>query len=83
MTLHDEVKRVVVQHLDAGLSAADVGDQQPLADLGLDSMRSINLLLDLESTLGVVFPDEELTAANFHTLAAIESLVARLQKSMV
>lgn len=79
MILNDEVKRVVVQHLDDGLSPAEIGDLRPLAELGLDSMRSINLLLDLESALGVVFPDEELMPENFHTVAAIESLIGRLR----
>ncbi|HEY6362716.1 MAG TPA: phosphopantetheine-binding protein, partial [Vicinamibacterales bacterium] len=72
-------KRVVARHIDGPATAGEIVDHQPLADLGLDSMRSINLLLELETEFGVVFPDEELTGENFRTVAAIESLVGRLR----
>lgn len=42
-----------------------------LMDLGLDSMGSIQLLLELEETFGVTFPDEALTTEVF---ASPESL---------
>lgn len=59
------------------------GDAVPMDDdlgrLGLDSMASIDLLMDIESELGVQIPDEMMTVDTFstgnHLLAVIEKLV--------
>ena len=58
------------------------GDAVPmdedLGKLGLDSMASIDLLMDIESQLGVQIPDEMMTVDTFatgnHLLAVIEKL---------
>lgn len=61
------------------------GDQEVTAgtrlrDLGLDSMRAIELLFAVEDAFGVLIPDEKLTDATFETpgslWAAIEELRA-------
>lgn len=59
------------------------GDAVPMDEdlgrLGLDSMASIDLLMDIESQLGVQIPDEMMTVDTFatgnHLLAVIEKLV--------
>jgi len=52
---------------------------EDLGKLGLDSMASIDLLMDIESELGVQIPDEMMTADTFatgnHLLSVIEKLV--------
>jgi len=52
---------------------------EDLGRLGLDSMASIDLLMDIESQLGVQIPDEMMTVDTFatgnHLLAVIEKLV--------
>ncbi len=52
-----------------------------LRDLGLDSMREIELLFAIEDNYGVTLPDEMLTDATFATAgqlwAAITDLAAR------
>lgn len=56
----------------------DIGADSVLRDLGLDSMRAIELLFAIEDTYGVVMPDEYLNDVAFATAgslwAAIESL---------
>ncbi|GAB3986329.1 phosphopantetheine-binding protein [Plantactinospora veratri] len=46
-----------------------------LYDLGLDSMRSVQLLIALEETLDISIPDEMLTAEAFRTPGDIWALV--------
>ncbi|MBF9128546.1 hypothetical protein I0C86_06015 [Plantactinospora sp. S1510] len=46
-----------------------------LYDLGLDSMRSVQLLIALEETLDISIPDEMLTAEAFRTPGDIWTLV--------
>ena len=51
-----------------------------LGPLGLDSMASIDLLMDLEGQMGVEIPDDSMTADTFstprHLLTIIESQLA-------
>ena len=76
------VKRVIARYLPHGEDPCDIPDQEALAVLGIDSMRSIDLLLQLESTFGVTFPDESITAENFSTAANIaRTLSATLDSS--
>ena len=46
-----------------------------LIELGLDSMAAIELVLDIEETLGVQFPDEMLVAETFATFRSLEIAV--------
>ena len=46
-----------------------------LVELGLDSMSAINLLVDIEDSLGIVIPDAMLTAENFKTFQSLLDMV--------
>ncbi|MDP9178430.1 MAG: phosphopantetheine-binding protein [Gemmatimonadota bacterium] len=46
--------------------------------MGLDSLNSINLLLDLEATFGISFPDEMLTPEILRTARKITDALNKL-----
>jgi acyl carrier protein len=46
--------------------------------LGLDSMATIQLLLDLEETFGVTFPDQSLTTETFATPGSLWKVIGEL-----
>ena len=50
----------------------------PLADLGLDSLRLVGLLVSLEQDLGVELPPEEINAESFRTVRTLADAVARV-----
>ena len=60
------------------------GDGHPLTmesnlyELGLDSMAAVNLLLELEETYSVIFPDAFLTESTFETPLALKSAIVSL-----
>ena len=60
------------------------GDGHPLTmesnlyELGLDSMAAVNLLLELEETYSVIFPDTLLTDSTFETPLALKSAIVSL-----
>lgn len=56
----------------------DLSPDTGLADLGIDSLGVVALIIDLEAALGRQFPEEALSAENFRTLRSIGSAVARL-----
>jgi acyl carrier protein len=49
-----------------------------LADLGLDSLGVVQLLMDIEGAYGVAFPDEQLTADTFATVESLWQVVSGL-----
>ena len=53
-----------------------------LFDLGLDSMGTVQLLLELEETFGVTFPDEALTPEVFATPGSPWEVVRELDPGL-
>jgi acyl carrier protein len=49
-----------------------------LYELGLDSTAAVNLLLELEETYGVIFPDALLTESTFETPLALKLAIVSL-----
>ncbi|MEU5306062.1 acyl carrier protein [Streptomyces noursei] len=49
-----------------------------LPRLGLDSMGTVGLLVELEETFAVTIPDEDLTAATFATPATLWTTLSGL-----
>jgi acyl carrier protein len=80
MLVRDNSFRVVREHLRF-LDATDpLPPDANLRELGLDSLAAIDLLLDLEQTFGVVFPDQLLTEETFRTARNIAGAVALLTR---
>jgi acyl carrier protein len=49
-----------------------------LSDLGLSSIKMVNLMLAIEVEFGIAIPQVEITPQNFESIATIESLVVKL-----
>jgi acyl carrier protein len=65
-----------------GLKAEAVDERQELyADLGIDSLRFAQLLVELEGRLNVELDDEDLMTIEFITVADVIDLVERLSLS--
>ena len=48
-----------------------------LSDLGVSSLKMVNLMLTVELESDIAFPQSDITPENFHSVAAIQSLVLR------
>ena len=51
-------------------------DQQ-LSELGLSSLKMVNLMLSVEMEFDILIPQADITPENFHNLASIARLVER------
>ena len=51
-------------------------DQQ-LSELGISSLKMVNLMLAVELEFDIAIPQSDITPENFHSVAAIQSLVVR------
>jgi len=69
----------LVKHLlgaNAVIPAPFPVDQQ-LSDLGVSSLKMVNLMLAVELEFDIAIPQSDITPENFHSVAAIESMVVR------
>ncbi len=51
-------------------------DQQ-LSDLGVSSLKMVNLMLAVELEFDIAIPQADITPENFHSVAAMQNLVVR------
>jgi acyl carrier protein len=49
-----------------------------LSELGLSSIKMVNLMLAVEANFDLMIPQSEITPENFHSLASVAALVSRL-----
>lgn len=49
-----------------------------LSDLGVSSLKMVNLMLAVELEFDIAIPQSDITPDNFHSVAAIEALVLRM-----
>jgi len=70
-----DIEGVVRPHLRL-LSVDDtLSPEQSLGEMGLDSMASIDLMLDLEEKFGIVIQDDLITENSFSNLEEIRKLL--------
>ena len=51
--------------------------EQQLSDLGVSSLKMVNLMLAVEIEFDIAIPQSDITPENFHSVSAIEALVVR------
>ncbi len=63
--------------------AARIGIEDDLYKLGLSSIATVNVMLEVEARFDIEIPDEALTRETFRTLAALAALVRQLRSKGV
>ena len=61
-------------------SASAINYDAELAQLGMDSMTAVAVLLDMEKTFGIRFPDEMLVEGTFRTAGRLKESVQLLRE---
>ena len=81
---HTEIDRTLQECLRRHLppsSDPEIDMSEELLLLGLDSMSAIGLLMDVEETFGIKFPDDMLDPEVFHSGATLAKAVRELTES--
>ena len=78
--LTDELLSVLQKHLKFAKPAETFPMDAELESLGLDSISTVDLLLALEETFEILFPEDMLTSAVFRTARSLEGAVQSLVK---
>jgi acyl carrier protein len=69
----------LVERIVGAVAVSPFPVNQQLSELGLSSIKMVNLMLAVELDFDVVIPQSEITPENFHSLASIEALLGRLR----
>jgi acyl carrier protein len=78
-SIRDRLLRLVGQILGKPAEAASsLPTDTRLSELGMSSIRMVNLMLALESEFDLNIPQREITPDNFRSVASVEALVTRL-----
>ncbi|QMU71818.1 phosphopantetheine-binding protein [Streptacidiphilus sp. P02-A3a] len=70
-TWPDSFDGLLRRHLPFCGEDEQIGANRMLADLGLDSLKTVSLIIALEDAYGLTFPDEILADATFATAGAL------------
>jgi acyl carrier protein len=76
----DRLSEIVRQAMPGEASRAALAQDADLYEAGLTSMAMVKLMLAVEVAFDISIPDADLHPDNFRSIAAIESLVARLRR---
>ncbi|WP_406408504.1 acyl carrier protein [Streptomyces halstedii] len=74
--MNQDILEVVDELFRRGLQVSEIDIDVPLVDYGLDSIRSITMVVDMESAFGVRISDEQ--AASMETLRDVVDQVTAL-----
>jgi acyl carrier protein len=80
--LREQIKGLIVENLMLQVTAADIGDDQPLfgpGSLGLDSVDALQLVVALDKTFGLKIADP---AVAKQILQSVNTIVQAVQKRM-
>ena len=76
-----ELKQMIVNRLELKIDPASIQDEAPLFGdgLGLDSVESLELVVGIEETFGVVVDDSPEARKRFFSVATLSSYIADLK----
>ena len=75
----ETIRRIVADEGRLAVDISTLADDANLYDAGLTSHASVNLMLALEDTFDIEFPDEMLKRSVFESVASISSALAQLE----
>jgi acyl carrier protein len=75
---HDRIVGLVERILERPAGAAPLPVTARLNELGMSSMKMINLMLAIEVEFDLSIPQTEITPENFDSIVSVETLVVKL-----
>jgi acyl carrier protein len=76
--MEQEIRQVLAEHGRLPVDVATLDEQADLYQSGLTSHASVNVMLALEDTFDVEFPDAMLRKSTFESIAAIRDALTEL-----
>jgi acyl carrier protein len=76
--MNAQIRAILKQHARLAVDAATLGEDSDLYQAGMTSHASVNVMLALEGTFDVEFPDRMLRRSVFGSIAAIQAAIGEL-----
>jgi acyl carrier protein len=76
--MDDRIRRIVADHGRLSLDVAQLRNDASLYQAGLTSHASVNLMLAIEESFGIEFPERMLRRRTFESIASIADAVTEL-----
>jgi len=76
--IRDRLLQLVGQILGKPDAAASLPAEARLSELGMSSIKMVNLMLAVETEFDLTIPQGDITPDNFRSVASVEALLARL-----
>jgi acyl carrier protein len=76
--IRDRLLQLVGQILGKADAASSVPAEARLSELGMSSIKMVNLMLAVETEFDLTIPQSDITPDNFRSVATIEALLVRL-----
>ena len=74
-----EIRKLIAEHARLAVDVSSLSDDASLYEAGMTSHATVNLMLALESSFDVEFPDAMLKRSVFESVSAIAQALAELQ----
>lgn len=78
-TMHEEIRKVLSAHARLSVPPEAVADDADLYQAGMTSHASVNVMLALEDSFDIEFPDRMLKRSVFESVDSIAAAVTELQ----
>lgn len=75
MEFECKLKDIIIKIVDADLQASDINEEMDLMDIGFDSVKVIELIVELETEFDIEFYDEDLDIDNLIIFMKLKELV--------
>jgi acyl carrier protein len=76
-----EIRDLIAQHARLAVDVGTLSDDSSLYEAGMTSHATVNLMLALENSFDVEFPDSMLTRGVFESVSAIAAALSELQQA--
>jgi acyl carrier protein len=77
--MNEKIRKVLVDHARLPVDVSTLSDDDDLFQAGMTSHASVNVMLGLEDSFDVEFPDRMLRREVFESVAAIRAALEELQ----
>jgi acyl carrier protein len=76
--IRERLLHLVAQILGKPEAARSLSVEARLSELGMSSIKMVNLMLAVETEFDLTIPQGDITPENFRSVATVEALIARL-----
>jgi acyl carrier protein len=76
-----EIRDLIAQHARLAVDVSTLSEDSSLYEAGMTSHATVNLMLALENSFDVEFPDSMLTRGVFESVSAIAAALNELQQA--